>query len=455
MINKMLTDKPIKVLIYFSLPLLIAYWSQQLYYILDWMIVGQFLGENALAAIGAPGSIFFLLNGIIQGMAAGFSLVFAHRIGRGNIDSMRKSYAYSILLSLLISVPLMIVLPLLLDSMLLAQNVDSTIFESTKYYVLIYFIGLPISLLTWLLTGNLRAVGNIKAPFIANILGSAINVLLDLILVGVFHLDIWVTALTNVISLGLIGLICFIYTMNQYVDLRPQLKDFKLSIPETLEHLKMGIPTALQFVITSVGIIFIQSALNSGGSAMIAGWTNGSKIDVIASQPLQALAVGVSVFFAQNHAVKNNKRLKEGLNASLIIGAICVVFAMSFAFFLGTPLTYLFVKNPSEELLKYSREYLIMFTLFSPFTLFLLVARNAFQAMQYHFFPLLGGFLESVARITCYFLVPTLGYLALLSAVASAWFTSALVLTIALLIHLYRKKSSDIESKDQVFKYSH
>ena len=224
--NKMLTDKPIKVLIYFSLPLLIAYWSQQLYYILDWMIVGQFLGENALAAIGAPSSIFFLLNGIIQGMAAGFSLVFAHRIGRGNIDSMRKSYAYSILLSLLISVPLMIVLPLLLDSMLLAQNVDSTIFESTKYYVLIYFIGLPISLLTWLLTGNLRAVGNIKAPFIANILGSVINVLLDLILVGVFTRYLGYS-LTNVISLGLIGLICFIYTMNQYVDLRPQLKDFK------------------------------------------------------------------------------------------------------------------------------------------------------------------------------------------------------------------------------------
>ena len=142
------------------------------------------------------------------------------------------------------------------------------------------------------------------------------------------------------------------------------------------------------------------------------------------------------------------------MNASLIM-VLYVLFLLCHLHFPWYTINLLFVKNPSEELLKYSREYLIVFTLFSPFTLFLLVARNAFQAMQYHFFPLLGGFLESVARITCYFLVPTLGYLALLSAVASAWFTSALVLTIALLIHLYRKKSSDIESKDQVFKYSH
>src|SRR5690606_29568124 len=115
--------------------------------------------------------------------------------------------------------------------------------------------------------------------------------------------------LTNVIAQGLIAVICYLYIHYRYIDLRPQKKDFVLSWHETVEHLKMGIPTALQFVITSIGVLVIQTAINGGGSAVIAGWTNGAKIDVLSCQPLQAIAVSISVFFAQNHAVNNYKRL--------------------------------------------------------------------------------------------------------------------------------------------------
>ncbi len=452
--SKMLTEKPIKIILIFSIPLLLAYWSQQLYYILDWMIVGQFLGEKALAAIGAPGSIFFLLNGIIQGMAAGFGIVLAKRAGRRQTDGMRQSFAFSMMLSLIISIPLMIILILLLEPMLLSQNVDPEIFEATKLYVLVFFLGLPISLMNWLFSGNLRAVGNVKVPFIANMIASFLNIILDLLFIGVFGMDVWTTALTNVIAQGLIAVICYLYIHYRYIDLRPQKKDFVLSWHETVEHLKMGIPTALQFVITSIGVLVIQTAINGGGSAVIAGWTNGAKIDVLSCQPLQAIAVSISVFFAQNHAVNNYKRLRQGYFASLILGGAATVFAMSVTFFLGTPLTYLFVANPSQELLSYSNQYLIMFTMFCPSILVLLISRNALQAMGYHVFPLIGALLETISRIVAFLFVPTQGFKAMLASSASAWTTAGIALSIALIIHLFRKKPSDIKPEDQMFQYA-
>lgn len=438
--NGMLTEKPIKILFWFTLPLLLTGMIQQVYFVFKFMVVGQFLGEEAIASMGAIGSLNALLLGILQGLATGFALVIAHRMGKGDVAGIKKSFATSIQLTLIIGVLFTALGIVFIDSLLNMQNVQPDIYQGAKHYLLVLFIGFIIQAFQFLLTSVLRALGNPKFPFYAVIGASLINIALDFIFIGGFRFGVMTSAINFIIAQGIIALVCLIFIHRRYQDLRLKRSDFVLTKSEVSSHILMGIPIALQFIITSIGSLFLQATINDMGTTVIAAWSTGVRIDVIALQPILALATSVSIYFAHNIYSAQYQRLRQGLWASVILGLGGCLFAWIIPIGLGRMLIYFFVNNPSEELIAYTMRYLWMFAFFSVSLMIIFVSRNAFQGMGKHFFPLIGGGIETVVRILAVILIiPQLGFNGLLTTTASAWTLAAIALFVSLVIYIYKK----------------
>lgn len=429
MTNDMTKDNPLKIFIWFSIPLLIGNIFQQLYSMVDTIIVGRFVGVDALAAVGSTGSMFFLVNGMVIGLTSGFSVLVSQKFGAKNETEIRKSVASNITLTLISAIIITVIALIVKRPLLDLMNTPKNIFKDANTYITIIYIGISTQIAYNMAAGILRALGDSKTPLYFLIISSIINIILDLVFIVKFKLGVAGAAYATNISQGLSAMLCLIYSYRKYQVLRLKKEDFKVEKDYYKTHLKIAIPMGLQFSVTGVGIIIVQGAVNVFGSNVIASYTAASKVLQLVMQPLISFGVTIATYAGQNLGAKRFDRIKKGVKVmnkisiitSLIAGAILVLFSKYFVM--------LFIENPSAEIIGYTQEVLNYSAVFMIFLGFIFVYRNVLQGMGESFVPMMAGFYELAARSVVAFILPKfIGFTGICLADPIAWITAAVPL---------------------------
>lgn len=429
MTNDMTKDNPLKIFIWFSIPLLIGNIFQQLYSMVDTIIVGRFVGVDALAAVGSTGSMFFLVNGMVIGLTSGFSVLVSQKFGAKNETEIRKSVASNITLTLISAIIITVIALIVKRPLLDLMNTPQNIFKDANTYITIIYIGISTQIAYNMAAGILRALGDSKTPLYFLIISSIINIILDLVFIVKFKLGVAGAAYATNISQGLSAMLCLIYSYRKYQVLRLKKEDFKVEKDYYKTHLKIAIPMGLQFSVTGVGIIIVQGAVNVFGSNVIASYTAASKVLQLVMQPLISFGVTIATYAGQNLGAKRFDRIKKGVKVmnkisiitSLIAGAILVLFSKYFVM--------LFIENPSAEIIGYTQEVLNYSAVFMIFLGFIFVYRNVLQGMGESFVPMMAGFYELAARSVVAFILPKfIGFTGICLADPIAWIAAAVPL---------------------------
>ncbi len=396
--NDMTKGSPIKKIIFFLVPVLLGNLFQHCYNIADTAIVGRFLGVDALAAVGATGSITFLVIGWIMGLTSGFGILIGQAFGSRNEKLLKHYVAMSSYICIGFAIIMTVGLLLANQWILVTMNTPDSIIADTRLYLAIIYAGLPATILYNMLAALARAIGDSKTPLYFLALSSVINIGLDLYLVGCTPLGVAGAAIATIVSQAISGVLCFIYLYRKYKLIRCSKENAVFKWASFLKLMAIGIPMALQFSITAIGTMIVQSALNLLGPLHIAAFSASMKIQNIMMQVYVALAASIASFVAQNFGAGKLDRVKKGVNSSICIVMVYSMVILVFAYYIAPGLVNLFAKDTTGELEQLSRQvFHISMWFYFPLGL-IFVYRNALQGLGNGLVPMLGGVFELAAR---------------------------------------------------------
>ena len=406
----------------FALPLLVGNLLQQTYNMIDAAIVGRFLGTQALAGVGATSSVQFLVLGFCTGLCSGFGVPVARDFGANQFGRMRKDIFHGALLTAVIAVILTTGCVLLCPWILKMLSVTEDIYGNARIYILIIFLGLPFTLLYNFLSSILRAVGDSRTPFLFLAFSACLNVVLDLICIIVFKWGCAGAAFATITAQAISGLCCLIFIIKKVQILHPKRKDCHLQPVYVKEMLVMGLPMGLQFSITAIGSVVLQTAVNSLGSMAVAAVSTGSKVSMFFCCPFDALGGTMATYAGQNVGAKKLDRVKEGLKAASLIGIVYSLIAFVILFFGGKYIALLFMDADQTEIIGRVAMFLIGNSMFYIPLTFVNVVRFTIQGMGFSTFAILAGVCEMAARsLVGFCLVPVFGFLPACFASPLAW----------------------------------
>ena len=445
MTNDMTTGNPVKLILLFSIPLLIGNIFQQFYSMVDTIIVGRFVGVEALAAVGTTSSMVFLVNGFVMGLTSGFAVLISQKYGAKDEAGVKKAVASSITLSIIATIIVTFISVISAKPLLTLMNTPSNIMKDASAYIIILYAGNVAIIFYNMMAAILRALGDSKTPLYFLIVSSVLNIILDLVLIINFKMGVAGAAYATVISQGVSALLCVIYTYKKYKILRLKKEDFKVKKKYYRKHLKIGIPMALQFSITAIGIMTVQSAINIFGSTVIASYAASSKVLQLVMQPATTLGVTMATYCGQNIGAKRYDRIKLGVKKCVQISIITSLISAMVLIFLGKYFVMMFVSNPDAEILSYAQQVLnISAIFFIPLGL-IFVYRNALQGIGDSFIPMMAGVYELFARAVVAFTLPkVLEFMGICLADPVAWFAAVIPLAYT---YYKREKSFKYESE--------
>ena len=431
--HDMTSGSPMKMILSFTFPIFIGNVFQQFYNMADAVIVGKFVGTKALAAVGSTGTIMFLIYGFVVGMTAGFTVLTAQKFGAGDMRAMRQTVAGASILSLIVGVILTAAFMILMKPWLMSMNTPEDIFADAYAYIMIVSAGILAQMLYNLLASVLRALGNSKVPLYFLILSALLNIVLDLVLIIVFHMGAAGAAVATVVSQGVSGLLCLVYIVKCVPVLRMSRDDWRPSGHLLKTQMRIGIPMALQYSITAIGTMMVQSSLNILGSTLVAAYTAAGKIEQVVSQAYVALGTTLATYSAQNIGAGDVPRIRRGFRATTWIGVIYSFAAAALVMTVGKYMTYLFVSEDVELIMDSVDLYLkCAGSLFIPLAI-VNIYRNGIQGLGYGLLPMMAGVAELVGRgVMSVIAAQQKSYLGVCLASPAAW-----VLAAALLIGMY------------------
>ena len=441
MTSDMTKGNPLKIFIYFTIPLLIGNIFQQLYSMVDTIIVGRFVGVNALAALGACNSLFFLVNGLVLGLTSGFAVLVAQKFGAKDEKGVKKAVASNITLTIVLTVIITIVALLAVKPLLNMMNTPENIYEDARVYITLIYAGIITQTGYNMAAGILRALGDSKTPLYFLIVASILNVILDLIFIINFNMGVAGAAYATNIAQGVSAVLCFIYSYKKFKILRLKKEDFKVEKEYYTTHLKIAIPMSMQFSVTAVGIIIIQSAINTFGSVVIASYTAASKVLQLVMQPSTSFGVTVATYAGQNLGAGKIERIFKGIKESMLLVIGYGIVACIFMIFFGKYLSLLFVAGNETSVINDAQQFLICNSIFYFVLGILFVSRNTIQGLGKSALTMLAGGAELVARaFVAFALVGKFGYNAICFANPIAWFAAIIILIPTLVILMNKLK---------------
>ena len=429
----MTKGSPTRIILGFTLPLFLGNVFQQFYNMADTIIVGQFVGTGALAAVGSTGTIMFLITGFATGLGTGFTILTAQRFGAGDMKGMRRSVFTAAVLTVIVSVLVTAVSVIFMHPLLDLMQTPADIYDDAYAYIIVIMWGLAAQMLYNLLSALLRAIGNSKMPLYFLILAAVLNVILDLVFIINFKMGTAGAAYATVISQGVSGLLCLLYIVKAVPIFRLSRRDMVMDGKMMAEQLKVGLPMALQFSITAIGSIMVQTSLNMLGSTLVAAYTAAGKIEQILTQAYVALGTAMANYSAQNVGAGDIPRIRQGFRAATIWGGVYSVVAGVLVMTVGKYLTYLFVSSDAAMLLDSVDLYLKCIGFFFIPLNIVNAYRNGLQGLGYGLLPMTAGVAELAGR----------GVIAVISARYSSYFgicmagPAAWVLAGGLLVVLY------------------
>ena len=425
----MTTGSPMKIIFNFTLPIFIGNVFQQFYNMADAVIVGKFVGNKALAAVGSTGTIMFLIYGFVVGMTAGFTVLTAQKFGAGDMPAMRRTVVGASFLSLVVGLVLTAAFMVFMKPWLVLMHTPEDIFADAYAYIMIISAGILAQMLYNLLASILRALGNSKVPLYFLILAALLNIVLDLVLIIVFHMGAAGAAVATVISQGISGVLCLFYIIRKVPLLRLTRDDRHLSGDLLRTQIRIGIPMALQYSITAVGTMMVQSALNILGSTLVAAYTAAGKIEQIVTQAYVAMGTTMATYGAQNMGAGDVSRIRQGFKASTIIGVIYAIVSAALVMTVGKYMTYLFVSEDVALIMDSVNTYLICVGIFFIPLAIVNIYRNGIQGLGYGLLPMMAGVAELVGRgVVAVIAAGQKSYLGVCLASPAAWVLASLLL---------------------------
>ena len=420
---------PMKLVLSFSAPLMLGYLFQQLYSFVDAAIVGRFLGSAELAAVGATGSLNFLILGFNMGMCSGFAIPVAQAVGARDDRDVRRNVINAAYLCAVISAVLGVVTGALCGSMLQWLNTPAEIIGSSTKYLRLLLWTMPVTALYNMAGGVLRSLGDSKTPVYYLILASFINIVLDVVLIVYGNMGVQGASLATVISQLVAGVGCIITLLKKRPDLLSVPEDMRFRSNYCRRLVTVGLPMGLQFSITAIGSVVLQSSVNVLGTVYVAATTAGGKLSAFFCTVFDALASTMATYAGQNLGARKLRRIHEGLKATSVIGCIYCLLALAVIVFDGKPMMTMFVDASETAVIDAAHHYLTIFGVFYIPLLFVNIVRLTIQGMGFTRLAIIAGVLEMVARaVMGAIFVPLFGFTAACLASPAAWVLADLFL---------------------------
>lgn len=399
MATSLTTGRPWRVILSFSIPLLLGNVVQQMYQFADAVVVGRHLGVQSLAAVGATGSLLFLLIGFAWGLTSGFAIPIAQAFGAGDAAGVRRSVATGVILTGITSVVLTIAAPLIARPVLELLQTPAELMPEATIFTQISFIGASATMFFNYLSAIIRAIGDSRTPLIFLTVSCVLNVGLVVLLVGPLAWGVGGAAIATVVAQAVSVILCLEFVRRRLPILHLRRADWQITRDDLREHLRLGLPMGFQASIIAIGTLAVQVALNTLGSDAVAAYTTASRVDGLAVAFLSSLGLAASMYSAQNLGGRRPDRIRrgviEGTWMAVITGAVLGVIIIAF----GTPMVRLFIGEGSDEVVELAHLMLIINGCGYWMLGILFVLRGALQGLGHTLVPTVTGVIELVMRV--------------------------------------------------------
>jgi len=429
MASTLTTGSPWRVILSFTVPLLLGNVAQQLYQFADTVVVGRWLGVDALAAVGATGPLLFLLLGFAWGLTSGFAIPTAQAYGARDDDAVRRSVASGAILTGIASVVITVVAPLVARPGLELLQTPPELLEAATVFTQVSFLGAGATMFFNQLSGIIRAIGDSRTPLLFLALACGLNVVLVILMVGPLGWGVAGAALATVLSQAVSVALCLLYVWRRMPVLIVRRAQWRVSRADLAEHLRLGLPMGFQASIIAIGILTVQVALNTLGSEAVAAYTTASRVDSLALAFLQSLGLAVSMYTAQNLGGGRPDRIRRGvvqavrmaLVGSVLLGVVLVAF--------GASIIRVFVGDGADEVVELAHLMLVINGVTYSFLGVLFVLRGALQGLGQAMVPTVTGVIELVARMfAAIALGAALGFFGVAASNPLAWLAALFIL---------------------------
>ena len=431
MTKDMTTGNPLKIILLFSVPVLLGNLFQQFYSMVDTIIVGRYLGQEALAAVGATGCLMFLVLGFANGIAQGFGVMVSHAFGANDKKLLKHYVALSLMLTVIISVVLTILTVAASRQFLIWMHTPDDMIELANNYIRVIFAGIILTMSYNVAAGILRGIGDSKTPLYFLLLASGLNIALDIFLIVVARLGTAGAAYATVISQGVSAILCFVYMFWKFDILKVSKEDFYFDLDGLAKMISIGIPMALNYSITAIGTIIFQSAMNVFGSTVVAAYTAASKVNAIATQTMPTLGTAMATYCGQNLGAGKYDRIYKGMRQGFLLCFVASAIAAAVNLLGGRAIVSWFISNPTEEIYTYAMQYLEIVSIYMVPLAWIFVYRNGLQGLNKGLIPMISGVVELVSRyIVILLCAKPFGYKGICYADPAAWVTTGILLIV-------------------------
>lgn len=435
--NDMTKGSPMKAIVQFAVPLLIGTLFQQAYNIVDTMIAGYNLGDDAIAAIGATSALYSVLIYFANGMNNGFGVVMSQLFGAGDIPSLKKAVSATIILNTVTTAILTVTVLPFLQLLLHWMDTPQEIFAMAYQYIFVILAGMTATIAYNMCAGFMRAMGNSKTPLYFLIVSCAINIILDILFIMRLQLGIVGAALATVAAQIISAVFCAIYIVKKYRNYMPARTDWRLPGELVREMLATGFSMGLMSSVLAIGSIILQKGINHLGKDIITAHTASRRIFEFLMMPLQAIANACSTFVGQNFGAKQFKRIRHAMGRVLWLELVWSILSVAAAFSCGTLLIRMLTGTDNKEIILNAVYNLKICTIFFFPLGILFVLRGAMQAMGYKIAPVLSGSIELAGKVlSCIFVIPVMEYTGVVLTEPVIWAVCAAFLS---LVYIFRK----------------
>ncbi len=433
-VSDMTVGSPLRQITKFALPLILGYILQQMYLVIDAAIVGRWIGVGALAAVGASSSIMFLVMGFCNGACAGFAIPVAQSFGAKDYSKMRLYVANAVRISAVMATVVTLLSLMFCRRILQMVNTPADIFHDAYIFLMLQFAAIPLTFGFNLFSGQIRALGNSRQPFFFLITSAVVNVLLDVVLILGCGLGVAGAGIATWLSQALSVILCLWYIRKHMQLLIPKGDERRFDNKRTSILLNNGVPMGLQFSITGIGIIMLQSANNALGTTCVAAFTASMRIKYLFTCVFENIGVAMATYCGQNLGARRMDRVTKGVKDAIKLMLIYFVFTFALIYPFADWMMRLFVDSGEAEVVGRAAQFMRIANYFYPALGLLTILRYSIQGLGFSNLSMLSGVMEMIARCgVSLWLVPALAWTGVCLGDPVAWCMADLFLIPAFL----------------------
>ena len=433
-VSDMTVGSPLRQITKFALPLILGYILQQMYLVIDAAIVGRWIGVGALAAVGASSSIMFLVMGFCNGACAGFAIPVAQSFGAKDYSKMRLYVANAVRISAVMATVVTLLSLMFCRRILQMVNTPADIFHDAYIFLMLQFAVIPLTFGFNLFSGQIRALGNSRQPFYFLITSAVVNVLLDVVLILGCGLGVAGAGIATWLSQALSVILCLWYIRKHMQLLIPKGDERRFDNKRTSILLNNGVPMGLQFSITGIGIIMLQSANNALGTTCVAAFTASMRIKYVFTCVFENIGVAMATYCGQNLGARRMDRVTKGVKDAITLMLIYFVFTFALIYPFADWMMRLFVDSGEAEVVGRAAQFMRIANYFYPALGLLTILRYSIQGLGFSNLSMLSGVMEMIARCgVSLWLVPALAWTGICLGDPVAWCMADLFLIPAFL----------------------